>query len=1728
MRRNIIAETSGFLTSFARELFGLFMPAFRRGRRSPRSLYLEALECRQLLSGSPPTVVAVLLPVPTNGSLTLTAADFDNAYTDPENDPLDSVQFTGLPTDPSDPNFGKLTLTLNGTTAAVANNDIIVASELPDLTYTPSSDFQGVFSFSWQASDGTSFSSAAGVDLTVELPHTVGAISKVVDENQPLTFAATDFSTSSVYTGAALQGIQIETLPAHGTLTLNGTAVTAGTASAVISVDQISTLLYTPDSDFIGTDSFTFAGWDGTNFSTPASGSAASVGLSVVTLPAISDISKSGASGIPIAFSPVDFTAHYTGGQALSTVTIVTIPAHGSLLIANGSGSSVSVVAGQTFSANQLSNLSLVESNGFSGTDSFHWEASDGVVTSPVANVDLTVNPALGSITQATDQGISVNFSASTFTNAYTGSAMSSVQIRRLPTHGQLLLTVGSGHNATSIVKLNQVIPVAQLGGLTYKPAAKFQGSDSLLLTASDGTENSASATVSLTVTVPSVNDFSTDVGENKAFNFATSDFSTFFQGAGTMTLFKVLSLPTHGSLTLGSGSSSTFVTVNETISTANLGNLIYTPAANYLGPDTFRFTGSDGLTASDGTFDFARAPGNVDLTVRSLLITANNGTIENNSTTPSADNFTDFGNFTTNAAYGGVTRTYTIQNLTGTLLNLTDVAHPVEISGPDAADFTVTTAPANAISTGTAATTTFTITFRPTSSGLKRGTVTIPYGPDSSSTSTFVFSIQGTGIQTDTINGPAGAPTEIATANSSTAGQLLQSSNLNSSASIGTTLIVALNISDDGGGAVTVSDGHGDNFTLDADVTNPGHTRTMVFSLPVTSTALATSDHISASFANSVTNAQMEVYKVGGLVSAAPKDQSHTATGDSNAPDSGLTATTAQANELLFGAIGIDAGSVTISPGALYSSLDTQNTSNITLGAEYQITNAAGAVHANGTLSSGSAQWSAVVVAYKANTGNGPLVATTQNGKGPGAVNGDIIHIVYTGTLADGTVFDASSKRGGIPIAFRLDDSGNTHPFITNNTVNTVLNTTVIDGWEYGLQGIKVGEHRTLIIPSLLAYGDQGQTGIPGGATLIFDVVCVAIDGGPSFGVTNQTTGASVLPGDADPSTFNGTDFGTLTLGESSVSQSFSGTDNSPDNATGVPSATIQNLGFAVTGADPKDFTATGGFTQFTLVFKPTGPGVRTAIIHFLTNDPQHPDFAFAVRGTAPSDFADLIVSGFGEKPFPSTTLANGDVTTTIPVIIENMGNAPIPSSTPSTDITITVSNGTSNAPITINTNTASTFSLAGLGSNKTKQINVPITIPGNLTAADYTYTVTVNSTNAIAESVTTNNSSTSSGFNLTGSLISSTIPAILADNGSINGSVVVNVTNNGTFAMPSGETVSIQLQAVGNGQTLTLGAPQTFKIGGLLPVDSFSTSGHSMKFTIPVKNAPAIATDGAYQIQAVITSGIHLLETSASDNTFSTTLQGSHLTFSSHAPGVDLTAAFANTSQPVTTSGTSVHLTMPVIITNIGTASVPVSPSSTTDVEIFANSSTGALIGHASVDLSRLASGKNKTVNVDVTEPASGLLTYFVEVNTSNSVTETSTINNTATTSTLITASLASSTLPASVNSTASATSGTVTLSVRSAGKLAMPSGENVEIQIVLVNASTNANIQLNGSGQTFTAANGSRALTVSIPSGLATGSYFVEANLILTPAILESASSNNLQLTNSSDTTLTLTVN
>lgn len=107
--------------------------------------------------------------------------------------------------------------------------------------------------------------------------------------------------------------------------------------------------------------------------------------------------------------------------------------------------------------------------------------------------------------------------------------------------------------------------------------------------------------------------------------------------------------------------------------------------------------------------------------------------------------------------------------------------------------------------------------------------------------------------------------------------------------------------------------------------------------------------------------------------------------------------------------------------------------------------------------------------------------VTTTEEGTGPVAELGDKVNVHYTGWLwengAKGKEFDSSHKRNR-PFTFTLGAGQ------------------VIQGWDMALEGMKVGQKATLIIPPEMGYGSRGSASIPANSTLLFEVELDSIEG--------------------------------------------------------------------------------------------------------------------------------------------------------------------------------------------------------------------------------------------------------------------------------------------------------------------------------------------------------------------------------------------------------------------------------------------------------------------------------------------------------------------------------------------------------------------------------------------------------------------------------------------------------
>jgi FKBP-type peptidyl-prolyl cis-trans isomerase len=110
--------------------------------------------------------------------------------------------------------------------------------------------------------------------------------------------------------------------------------------------------------------------------------------------------------------------------------------------------------------------------------------------------------------------------------------------------------------------------------------------------------------------------------------------------------------------------------------------------------------------------------------------------------------------------------------------------------------------------------------------------------------------------------------------------------------------------------------------------------------------------------------------------------------------------------------------------------------------------------------------------------TSDGLQIVDLRAGDGDGARAGDIAYVTYNEWLSDGTFVDVTATDGNVVPQRQVLRTGQ-----------------VIQGLVEGIQGMKVGGKRRLVIPPALAYGSQGLgNGIPANATLIYDIELVSV----------------------------------------------------------------------------------------------------------------------------------------------------------------------------------------------------------------------------------------------------------------------------------------------------------------------------------------------------------------------------------------------------------------------------------------------------------------------------------------------------------------------------------------------------------------------------------------------------------------------------------------------------------
>lgn len=463
-----------------------------------------------------------------------TAVTFElNTGTDIENQTLTYLKLT---------NPASGTLTCNGGTSS-------------ECTFTPMLDFIGSVSFTYKVNDGSLDSNTATVTILVtntnDAPIMAGDQSFNINEDNALSLTlngATDIDVPA----QTLQYIVISP-PANGTL--SQCITTGGYATDL-------TCTYTPNSNFYGTDSFTYKAYDGISQSNMTS----TVTFNVAS---INDAPVVGAN--QSLTTNEDTLINFT----LNSATDVDIPAQSlsyKLITSPTNGSLTNCINTSTF-VNDLTCTYTPNAN-FNGSDTFTVQAYDTVTTSTTnATVTVTINavndaPVLAatqSLNTNEDTVLNFNLNAGTDTEA---STLTYIKLTD-PASGTLTCTGGTSR------------------ACSYTPAANYNGSVTFTYKSNDGALDSNTATV--TINVLAINDIPT-LAATQTLTTAEDTVLNFNLNAGTdvegsSLTYTKLTDPASGTLTCTGGTSRACV---------------YTPAANYNGSVSFTYKVNDG--AADST----------------------------------------------------------------------------------------------------------------------------------------------------------------------------------------------------------------------------------------------------------------------------------------------------------------------------------------------------------------------------------------------------------------------------------------------------------------------------------------------------------------------------------------------------------------------------------------------------------------------------------------------------------------------------------------------------------------------------------------------------------------------------------------------------------------------------------------------------------------------------------------------------------------------------------------------------------------------------------------------------------------------------------------------------------------------------------------------------------------------------------------------------------------------
>lgn len=393
------------------------------------------------------------------------------------------------------------TITSIAIISQATNGSAVVDSANLSISYTPSSNFSGSDSFSYQITDNNG---AVSATATV-------SVSQTAANDPPLANADSAQTEEDQFISI---DVLVNDIDIDGVLNTSSLTITSNPGNGTATVRKSDGMVfYTPNGNFFGTDSFVYQVADNSG--------ATSQATVTVRVNSVNDTPSAATQSVQVA----------EDGSTSLTLTAVdgdndTLSYHIERYPSNGKLTGV------------VPNLTYTPNANFNGSDSFTFYVNDGTVNSSAATVNITVNPT-------NDQPTANN-----------------QQVQVLEDTSLAIFMQGSdpdNDNLTYVIKNNPANGTLTGSGNSrvYAPNANFNGADSFTFVVNDGTVDSAEATVSITVSA--TNDAPVATAQNVTVdedNQVTITLSATDIDSQSLT-YSVVSNPQSGTL---SGTGSTLV----------------------------------------------------------------------------------------------------------------------------------------------------------------------------------------------------------------------------------------------------------------------------------------------------------------------------------------------------------------------------------------------------------------------------------------------------------------------------------------------------------------------------------------------------------------------------------------------------------------------------------------------------------------------------------------------------------------------------------------------------------------------------------------------------------------------------------------------------------------------------------------------------------------------------------------------------------------------------------------------------------------------------------------------------------------------------------------------------------------------------------------------------------------------------------------------------------------